>query len=373
MKKPIDHPPPGRLGGGDETIRPRRHQPRQHHTDVRSRRAWRRCALSIVTVLVLLAGLVADAGSAAAANNGTWAVSPTGTNGNSPRDWFEYELRAGQTIRDLVSISNLTAAPKTFLIYPADGYNTSVGGAFALTQQGARLKDAGAWLELGYKQLTVPPRTRADVPFQVAVPVDASPGDHAAGIVVEDTAALRTPVNRGKGVFVKERVATRVYIRIQGPLQPALEVSQLAVRHQDPLLPPVTGSGKAEIAYVVTNSGNVRLSGTATLKIKDVFGRTLKTYPARNIVQLLPKQTAAFGERWNGLPVIDRMTAEVDVQASGASTRGTRAFWKIPWLEVLLVVVLVLLLVRWRRRRRRGPAPVPAPPPPPTRRQAVPV
>lgn len=372
MKRRIDHPPDHVAGGVDERNRPR-HRNRTLAADVRSNRAWRRFALLAGMAAVLLTGVLADTGTALAANNGTWAVSPTGTNGNSPRDWFEYEMRAGQTLRDLVSVSNLSASPKTFLIYPADGYNTSVGGAFALSQQGAALKDAGAWLELAYKQLTVPPRTRADVPFQVAVPVDASPGDHAAGIVVEDTAAARTPVNRGKGVFVKNRVATRIYIRVAGPLQPALEVTQLVVRHEDPLLPPLTGSGRAEIAYVVTNTGNVRLSGTATLRIKDVFGRTLRTYPARDIVQLLPKQTAAFGERWAGLPVIDRMTAEVDVQASGASTQGSEVFWKIPWLEVLLVLVVLLLLTGWWRQRRRRSAPPPPAPKAPARREAVPV
>jgi hypothetical protein len=318
-------------------------------------------------------GQAFTAPAASAADNGKWSVSPTGSNGVVPRDWFEYELKPGQTIRDLFSIGNQTSAPITFLVYPADAYNTTEDGAFALTNRGVALKDTGSWLQLGADRLTVPAHSRADVPFQLTVPLDASAGDHAAGIVAEDASASPTPVGKGQGVFVRQRVGTRVYVRVAGPLTPAVSVTQLAIRQQSPLFPPFSGSGHAQIAYQVTNTGNVRLTGTAQLKVSGLFGRSLASFRARNIVQLLPKQSVAFVETWNGLPWADHVTATVDVEASGVSTTGSQSFWKIPWLEVLLIVAVVAGGIGWRRRRRRRAAPATPPPPAPTRREPVPV
>src|SRR5438874_2571695 len=76
--------------------------------------------------------VLAGASPAHASNNGQWAVAPTGADGVTPRDWFEYQLRPGQTLKDQVSISNLTDNPMTFAVYPSDAYNTPLDGAFAL-------------------------------------------------------------------------------------------------------------------------------------------------------------------------------------------------------------------------------------------------
>ena len=330
----------------------------------------RRCqrlarVFAATAALVVVTGLAPPA--ARAANNATWSVAPTGTNGITPRDWYEYELRAGQTLRDMVSVSNLTGAPMTFRLYPADAYNTPIDGAFALTASAAKTKDAGSWIHLGYSTLNVPPRSRADVAFEIDVPADATPGDHAAGIVAEDAAPTATQSVHGRGVVIRQRVGTRVYIRVAGPLRPALAVTRMGVRHHDPLLPPFTGHGQAEIAYQITNTGNVRLSGSAVVTVKDVFGRTLKTYKARDFVQLLPKGSVVFAEKWAGLPIVDRVSANVTVDADGTTTTGSHSFWKIPWLEVL-ILLLAIGLAWGGRRYRRGrsarplpPAPKPAP------------
>jgi hypothetical protein len=319
-----------------------------------------------LAALALAAGglVLVTAAPAHANNNGQWSVSPTGTDGTTPRDWFEYQLRPGQTLRDLVSVSNLTDNPMTFAIYPSDAYNTPLDGAFALRLQKDTNNDAGSWIHLGYETLDVPAHSRADLAFEIAIPPDAAPGDHAAGIIAEDT----TPADvapQGQGVNIQRRVGTRVYFRVDGPLQPSLQVAQVGSIHTQALLPPFTGRGHASIAYEVKNTGNVRLSGQATLVIKGLFGRTIKKFEPVDLPELLPGGSVVVSAELDSLPIIDRVYAEVTVTAPGVKTVRSAAFWDIPWLEVLIVVLLVGLEAGRRRyKRRRDPQPDGPPPKP---------
>jgi hypothetical protein len=328
---------------------------------------FHRITAGLAAAGIVVSTMVAAAPPARAASNGTWAVAPTGSNGSTPRDFFQYSMSPGQALRDMVSISNLSNSDKQFAIYAKDAYNTPIDGGFALLDQNMPSKDAGAWITLGYSKLTVPKHSRADLVFQINVPPDALPGDHAAGIIAEDISP-QAPRGQGQGVDIQRRVASRVFIRVGGALRPALTVTQLGIRHADPLLPPFTGKGSAVVSYEITNTGNQRLTSTAILKIKGFFGRTLKAFKPRALPELLPKGSVVVTERWSGLPIIDRVQAQVTVTGGGAHTVRTKAFWKIPWIEVLIVLALIALwdgrrrYRRWRDARPEPPTPQPAVP-----------
>jgi hypothetical protein len=290
-------------------------------------------------------------------------VQPTGANGTIARDFFDYTLRPGATLRDKISISNLTSTPKTFAVYGTDAYNTTLDGGFALLLQRDTPKDVGTWIRLGARRITIPASSRADVPFEMDVPPDATPGDHAGGLVAEDVVppAVAGP---GTGVEIQRRVAVRMYVRVQGPLTPGLRVTTLSVNAGRPLFPPFSGDGRARVTYVVTNSGNVRIQSTAVLRITGVFGQTLRIFAPRRIPELLPHSSLQVTEQWRGLPILNRVTARVTVTGPGASTVRTRTFWDIPWIPLAILAAIVAggFLV-WRRRRSPPPSP-PQPSPP---------
>ena len=62
----------------------------------------------------------------------TWSVGPAGENGLAERTFFVYTLAPGARLVDTVAVSNLDDEPLTLAIYPADAYNTSGDGGFAL-------------------------------------------------------------------------------------------------------------------------------------------------------------------------------------------------------------------------------------------------
>src|SRR5688500_12110841 len=62
---------------------------------------------------------------APANGNGSWSVGPVNRSAAlAARPNFALEAPPGETVRDAVRITNLTAAPITFRLYGADAYNT---------------------------------------------------------------------------------------------------------------------------------------------------------------------------------------------------------------------------------------------------------
>src|SRR6478609_1479768 len=110
--------------------------------------------------LVAATGLVVlPATTANAQDNGRWAVYPVTRDGNdiSPRQYFIFDATPGKTIKDSVTVRNRTVRPLVLDVYPADAFNTTAGGAFALKKQDEKQTDVGSWITLSTKQVTVPP------------------------------------------------------------------------------------------------------------------------------------------------------------------------------------------------------------------------
>jgi hypothetical protein len=153
-------------------------------------------------------------------------VAPSGHGIGGHRDYFVYQLRPRQRFRDTIGVTNLTDRPLTFKMFAKDAFDTK-DGAFALQDDPERPVGVGSWIHLPLTQLTVKPNTRVDIPFQIIVPANATPGDHAGGIIgalLPDS--LRKSSDR---VLVERRVAARVYVRVDGPLHPGISITKLSV------------------------------------------------------------------------------------------------------------------------------------------------
>ncbi len=106
----------------------------------------------MVAAVIMLAfgtGLLctsADATDASAASNGSWSIFPYHAPGASGpgRSLFDFSLKAGQSIADAFTLSNDSNHPITFNIYPADAYDVTAGGGFALRGFGQENDGVGA-------------------------------------------------------------------------------------------------------------------------------------------------------------------------------------------------------------------------------------
>ena len=292
----------------------------------------------------------------------TFGIQPASETEPDTRGTFSYGVTPGALLKDHVAVLNYSEQPLTLRLYPADAFNTDTGG-YDVLPEGTASTLAGSWLRTAVTELTVPGRSSQIVPFTLAVPADASPGDHPAGIV----ATLRTESKDAKGnaVTVDQRVGTRINIRVSGELKAELTVENAhAVYH--PSLSPLS-TGHTTISYAVRNTGNVRLGGRQAVRVANVFGTIATGNAPADLQELLPGNVVDYRLDVAGAyptllstagVTIDPLPIGADKDPALSSSVSKRRFASIPWALLAVVLPLAALGGWWwtARRRRRGAA-----------------
>lgn len=284
---------------------------------------------------------------------GAFAVQPSSATGPGGRDYFIYTLPQGDVFGDRVAISNLSDTAATFAVYSTDAVNTD-DGSFSLLREGEDPQDVGAWVELGATQYTVESGEQVIIPFSVTVPDDAAPGDHVGAIVAQKIDDP-TSTDGGIGVDVRVRIGARIYVRVDGPTSPSLSIESFDIQYTAPGSP-FSGS-TAKVTYVLTNTGDIRLSPTADLSITGLLGLGERTLEQRQIPELLPGGSITITEVVTDVKPLGRITADLSVRAPAESvvTGASISQWAVPWLSVGVLGLVVVAIIVWRvvARRRR--------------------
>ena len=309
----------------------------------------------IAAVLPVTAASAADGDAAAddASDTVSWSVSPADETAPDGRSWVELELEPGQSATEHLAVRNLGDREVTFAVKGADGYFTPTG-RFNMLPSSEKSVDAGTWLTVA-SAVTVPAGGTVVVPFEVEVPSDATPGDHAAGIAAS---LLSQGSDDGARVAVESRVGFRVMVRVDGEVTPQLgvEASGIYITDWNPFDP-----GAIMLSTTLTNTGNVRLRADATAE----NGRSADDADeAAGPTELLPGDVRSHEIRVAGVWPIGIVTVPVTVTRSLVLPDGTEqslesvvrtvTVWAIPWPQLLVVVGLALIVAAlvWRRRRR---------------------
>lgn len=304
---------------------------------------------SVLALAVVLAGAFTTLAPsrASAADNGSWAVQPTSQKGTAVRQYFVYDLAAGTTVKDSVTIVNETTIPQTFQVYATDAFTTSRDGGLGFRSVDDPQHAIGAWTHVDVGKVTVPPRKRVDVPFQVVVPAGTAPGDEVGAIVALNTRIEGSP-DGNVNIGVQKAVAARVYARVQGPVTPGLSVDGVTVDRS---------ASPATVSYTLSNTGNVRLEPTAGVTVTGLLGSDLHTSPAASRGMLLPGESSQFTEPLDALPTLDYATVTVTAAAGEISATGQTHLWLVPWWLYLILGLLLAAIVGYLIRRRRAKRP----------------
>jgi hypothetical protein len=290
-----------------------------------------------------------SSGTGGTSGGGAFSIAPAAPADAGGRDHFFFTLRPGQSYQDSVALGNYGDRPTRFAVYATDAFQTGNEAAFTLLREEEQPRDVGSWIELGATEYRLDPGEQATIPFRITVPTDAKPGDHAGGIVAQP---LR-PARGDPGEFnfdVRLRIAARVYVRVEGPLQPALRVNSLTFDWDNPISP--LGHDDARVVYRLENTGNVRLTPAAIMKITGPLGFTVARAPERQLPELLPGTEIEVAETISAVRPAFRLTVDLSVEAPETSTRATRSMWAIPWAAIVLIVLGAIAYYIYRRRQR---------------------
>ncbi|WP_415952603.1 hypothetical protein [Streptomyces sp. KLOTTS4A1] len=285
-----------------------------------------------VVCLLALTGLVGLPAAGAAADEGDgWSLAPSsGSGGRAAGDGrpaFYMEGGPGTVLQDTVTVTNPDSKPLTVRLRAAEAYNEE-DGSFAVGESRDG-RGPQSWLSLADDEVRIPPRTRAEIPFTVAVPGGATPGDHPAALIAE-------AAGRKAGV--------RVHLRVSGPSLSAVTVED------------VTIDGDS-ISYALVNRGNTVLTPKLAVHAEGLFGEVLDRAARPLDVELLPGRKVSLREPWSERPAFDAVRVELTVSAEGAAQDSAGADIRlVPWTGVLggaaLAAGCTALAVFTVRRRR---------------------
>ncbi|MGD9797960.1 MAG: hypothetical protein AB7V15_07640 [Acidimicrobiia bacterium] len=343
---------------------------RRRHDEPRPRTAARLAAVLVALVATLAALLVGPTGAGAQdlpagtpsqeQDRQTWSVRPTPTEAQPDRPNFSYEIEAGGTLSDSFRVRNFGTEPLPLTLYATDAVVTPAGELSLLPAEDEPT-DAGTWVDLDLDELVVAPGEIVDVPFTLTVPAGVETGDHSAGIV---TSFVAEGTEGDRPVLVDNRLGSRMHIRVTGELRPAIEISDVRLDYRDRVNP--FGPGSLEVAYTVTNVGNVRLAADQVVRVEGLAGFGAKELVVERMPELIVGSSLSFTvevpDVWPALrteatveltPVPVREGDEFDAEALGVEL-ATATAWTLPWAQLATLLVLVggPLLWRWRRRRR---------------------
>lgn len=215
--------------------------------------AHKRSVIGARLVLALVAGClaagVAAPGAASAAAIGGFSIRPAEFNPADPvtRAYFKLLVRAGHRFTGSVIAENTKRTPVELRVYAVDGLTGVTSGA-VYGNLADPLHKTGRWLTPTVSHVTLAPRSESRVSFTIAVPRSASPGDHLAGIAVEDAHPRRT---HGQFAITQVlRAVVGVEIRVPGPAAAAAKLTSVALK-------PLPGTHVASVVIGLVNSGRL--------------------------------------------------------------------------------------------------------------------
>jgi len=295
----------------------------------------------------------------------TWTVQPSSPDGPDGRISLRHTVAAGESVSDIVAITNFSAAAARFAVYASDGTITA-DGSFDLIPPGQPAVDSGTWVAIGPVDaatardgggivVEVAAGSSVLVPVTIEVPANATPGDHPAGVVTE---LVR---EGGDAVQLATRVGVRMHLRVTGDLVGEV-VPEVDSATYEPSWNPFA-PGTVIVRYTVANSGNIRLGAVAGVTSGGPFGlaRSSESVEQREI---LPGQSTVLETSmpvwplvfsWGDVTVVPGIVGDDDeVELSS----GTAPFtvWTMPWSQLVLLALIAgaVFLVRYARRRSRA-------------------
>jgi hypothetical protein len=298
-----------------------------------------------------------------------FGVVPATAKAVDVRALFSYGLTPGSVAYDHVAIVNYSTKKLALDVYAADASNAADGG-YTLRAATDKPSDLGAWVVVGDKSrsrtVSVPGRRkdgspgRVILPVSINVPSNATPGDHAAGIVASLSTLGKNP--KGQNVRLEQRVASRVYVRVSGTLHPDLAVTAMKATYVkgDHLWKP----GSVRVDYTITNGGNLRMGYRPSVEVAGPFGLGRTTARGKPVAEMLPGSSHTVRSTVRGVwptgylhitVVAEPIAAVAAAVPPVEPARQTIRIWAIT-LQLLLFLLVLLALIGYlvfRRLRRR--------------------
>jgi hypothetical protein len=238
-----------------------------------------------VTALALVAGVLAPAAGAVAADPGGIGIRLVDVPAHVRDDprariYIIDRLAPGTVIQRRVEVTNTTRSAASVEMYPAAA--TVSGGVFGFAA-GRGSNELTTWTSMSDSVLRLEPGGRAFDTVTIAVPRDASAGERY-GVVWAETAA---PAPAGGGVRLVNRVGVRIYLSVGPGGAPPSNFTIDALRARR------SSTGQPLVVADVHNTGGRALDIAGKLTLSDGPGAlSAGPFPTQLATTLAPGEDA---------------------------------------------------------------------------------
>lgn len=301
--------------------------------------AW---GLRPLTYVVLIAIAVAAfmAGPTHAAQSIT--ISPTSS---------EITINPGEQYQGAIQVINQADSPFDYKPYtlPFTVSGENYDPSFTPIPGATKSED---WVSVKAEKSHLDPYTSTNLSYTVKVPTDAKPGGYYVVVFAEtESKTLATT-----GVITKQRVGTKLYIRVAGDVQESGRVLTWQVGNLQ--FPPLKQLVRIE------NSGGVYFPATVHTTVRDVFGAPKYEFKQRRNV--LPGKIRRMDIVWDKTPAFGLFKVGGSVEYLGKTELLATQYLLVASQTIrniaatLALGTVALLIIRWilrRRKRKRTKAP----------------
>lgn len=301
--------------------------------------AIRRNAMALTAALILLPAVfsVGFASKAQAVDNGTLGIHPA-----TESDFFHLSAAPGDVLNETAVINNYTSAQVSLLSYVVDGLTTPQG-AFALANQDSTPTSVGLWSHYESQTILVPAESSVAVPFSIHIPADATPGDYAGGLIIQEPLENGAVTNAADGTPLRldviHRQGVRIYLTVSGARTATLKAGDLAWSQS---------GEKVQITLPISNTGNTTLHPQGDVTLASILGVN-ETIQFANIESISPGSSVDLHATLNKAAFIQLGQVTAHVSSEAATLTVASSFVNIPWLilvGILTAAVASFLLLR---------------------------
>jgi hypothetical protein len=240
---------------------------------------------------------------------------------------IEEKLEPGSTYDFAMNIQNLGTADA--LLFPVARNIISINDqqqpVFSSTE-GEFQYELASWITYKESQISLLPGESSMLHFKVAIPADASPGSHMAGLFLSSKPAEEV---RG-GSAIALDVGSIIHFQIAGEIVQDTRIREFFSEKT------VYGAPGASFTINVENLGNILSRPRGMIDITNMFGKKVASLPVNeDVFGIFPKKSREFKSSWAPEDMhIGRFEAVVALSIEGPQGNQTISrvlqFWILP-------------------------------------------
>jgi len=263
---------------------------------------------------------------------------------------IELSGNRGTSVTSQVVVKNTAAVAQTYYLQTIKFAARENSGSPMFISPQVDRSGLPQWIALSKTRVTVQAQSQATVPFTVAVPTDVASGSYEAAIVISTTPFTTNDTS------IQAHTAVLVLFTVNGETNAKLALLDFGPAGKNG----ASGSASGTFQYRVQNQGNVFVTPTGTVTVKDAFGRVLAEADANpDGGRVLPGMTRTYeGSFQSDLFAFGPATAVLNLTYADDAPAlvSSYSFWVLPMIPLaVLGIVLVgicLAVIAVRRSKR---------------------